>query len=240
MSQPSTGSLGFYIDKAILEVAPRTRLAVVVVDGAVVGFGHANLDEMRQKIANRIRDEMRSFEAVKMTPQIAGIDQLLGRFDPDFRRTPTRAEALIRKLIESGPMPVENDAVDAAVLLSLYYRLPVFIADRREIRDRVGLVVGKPGRFETSHGAEPIRTEGRIFLSDELGYFASPLTVGKRALVTERTTSMLVTALIPENVGDSIVQDFIRRAGNWIEGLCGGRVIQEGMVGQPEQQTNAG
>ncbi|MEZ6195258.1 MAG: hypothetical protein R3F20_05985 [Planctomycetota bacterium] len=53
-------------------------------------------------------------------------------------------------------------------------------------------------------------------------------------MVTERTRELLVTAIFPENVGDSIVRDFIRRAGNWFESLCGGEVCAEGMVGEAE------
>lgn len=228
------GKLSFYIDKTIREAAPRARLGVIVFEGVTVGFGHSSLDEMRVRIANRIRDEFRSYDAIRMNPQIAGLDGLLAKFDPDMRRAPSRVELLVRKIIENGPMPVENDAIDLSVLLTLYYKLPVFIADRTELKDQIGLVVGKPGRFEVSQGQEPIRTEGRLFIADDFGYFASPLAVGKRAIVTERTSEIVLIALFPENVGDSIVQDFVRRGGNWIEGLCGGQIVQEGMVGQAE------
>ena len=93
---------------------------------------------------------------------------------------------------------------------------------------------GATREFEVLQGHTPVDTQGRLFLTDEIGYFASPHTFGKRALVTERTHNVLLAALVPENVGDSIVRDFIRRGGNWLESLCGGQVSHEGMVGEAE------
>ena len=46
--------------------------------------------------------------------------------------------------------------------------------------------------------------------------------------------SLLITAILPENIGDSIVRDFLRRTANWYESLCGAVMTQEGMVGQGE------
>ena len=227
--------MDFYIEQAILERAPRTRLAVVELDGMSVGFGHENLDEMRLRVANRIRDELRSSTALKSVPQIAGTQELLGRFDPDMRRTVTATEVLLRKVIEGGNLPVENDALDAAALLAIYYKLPVMISDVRDLRGPAGLVVGREGRpFDVLQGHDPIRVQGRLFLKDDIGYFASPIAPCKRALVTERTKRALLTCIFPENVGDSILNDFIRRGGNWLTSLCGGEVIVEGLVGEAE------
>jgi DNA/RNA-binding domain of Phe-tRNA-synthetase-like protein len=232
--------MNFYIDKPILEVAPRTRLAVVRLEGIEVGFGHAKLDEMRLRVVTRMRDEISSPGALSNVPQVAGIDQLLGHFEgAELRRQRTLTESVMRRLLEGGPLPVENNAIDLALLLGVYYKLPVFVNDERAITGDVGLVVGKAGRdLETAQGGAPIRSQGRFFLADEVGYFESISARGKRALVTERCTNMLVTALFPENVGDSIVRDFIRRAGNWFESLCGGEVVAEGMVGTAENESS--
>lgn len=227
--------MSFYIEQGILETAPRTRLAVVEVEGVKVGFGHASLDDMRLRVVNKIRDDIQTANALKNTPQIAGLDQLIGHFDANMRRNPTLAELLLRKILDGGTLPVENDAVDAAVLLSLFYKLPVMIRDRATLKGDIGLVVGRSNRpFEVMQGHDAIRTEGRLFLKDDVGYFASPIAQGKRGIVTERTHDILLMALFPENVGDSIVEDFIRRGGNWLESLCGGQVSQEGMVGHAE------
>lgn len=227
----------FFIDKPILDHAPRTRLAVVRFEGAHVGYGHGSLDDMRLRVVNRIREEASSSQLLKGIPQIAGTEELLAKFDTDMRRTTTRCEALLRKLLEGGALPVENDAVDLATLLTLYYKLPVTLSDAREIRGDVGLVVGARTRpFEVVQGHDPIRTEGRLFLRDDVGYFASPIAQGKRALVTERTTALLACAIFPPNVGDSIVRDFLKRCANWYESLCQAEVVQDGMVGQAEAE----
>lgn len=227
----------FFIDKPILEHAARTRLAVIRVENAEVGYGHANLDEMRLRVATRIREEISSSQLLKAVPQIAGMDELLAKFDGDMRRTTTRCEMLLRRIIEGGTLPVENDAVDLCTLLTLYYKLPVMLVNAAEIRGDVGLVVGNGTRtFEVMQGHDAIRTEGRLFLRDDIGHVASPIAQGKRALVTERSSSLLLAAIFPPNVGDSIVRDFLRRAGNWYESLCGGEIVQDGMVGQAEAQ----
>ena len=235
ITEESESKMSFYIEKRILEQAPRTRVAIVELDGVEIGFGHASLDDMRLRVANRVRDELRNSTVLKQVPQIAGTEQLLGMFDSDMRRTVTNAERLLRAILEGGPMPVENDAIDAATLLTLYYKLPVFLHDTRTLRGDIGLVVGRPNRaFEVMQGHDSIRSEGRLFLKDELGYFASPIACGKRGLVSERSTSLLLTALFPENVGDSIVRDFLKRGANWLQSLVGGEVLREGMVGQAE------
>jgi DNA/RNA-binding domain of Phe-tRNA-synthetase-like protein len=227
--------MSFYIEKRILEQAPRTRLAIVEFDDVSIGFGHANLDDMRLRVANRVRDELRNATMLKQVPQIAGTEELLGLFDSDMRRTVTLAERILRTILESGPMPVENDALDATTLLTLYYKLPVFLHDTRTLRGDIGLVVGRANReFEVMQGHDAIRTEGRLFLKDDLGYFASPIAAGKRGLVSERSSSLLLTALFPQNVGDSIVRDFLKRSANWIQSLVGGEVLREGMVGDAE------
>ncbi len=227
--------MSFYIEKKILEHAPRTRLAIVELDDVEIGFGHASLDDMRLRVANRVRDELKNATMLKQVPQIAGTEELLALFDSDMRRTVTRAERLLRTILEGGPMPVENDAIDAMTLLTLYYKLPVFLHDTRTLRGDIGLVVGRPNRpFEVMQGHDSIRTEGRLFLKDELGYFGSPIAAAKRGLVSERSTSLLLTALFPQNVGDSIVRDFLKRGANWLQSLVGGEVIRDGMVGEAE------
>ncbi|MCA9320770.1 MAG: hypothetical protein KDB53_08550 [Planctomycetes bacterium] len=227
--------MSFYIEKRILDVAPRTRLGVVELDGCQVGFGHASMDEMRLKVVNRVRDEVRTTANLKTVPQIAGFDQLRSYFDSEMRRSSSTAELLLRRVLEGRNLPVENDAVDAGVLLGLFYKLPVVLIDPTSLRGDVGLVIGNPSReFEVQQGHDPIHTGGRMFFADDLTYFASPVALGKRAVVTERSRRILTMAVFPENVGDSIVRDFIRRAGNWLESLCGGSVTQEGMVGVAE------
>ena len=227
--------MNFYIDPAIQEKAPRTRLAVITLDNCKVGYGHPDLDDMRTRVAHKVRDDLPTMQDVKMCPQIAGLDQLLGHFDKATRQSTTSIERMLRRMVEVGPMPVFNNAVDAGLLLSLYYKIPVFVTNRETLKGNVGLSVGRPNRqFEVMQGDEAIRTEGRLFLRDEVGYFASPQANGKRGLVGERTSSILVTAMLPENVGDSIVRDFLRRTANWFESLCSASVSQEGMVGQAE------
>ncbi len=227
--------MNFYIDPAIQEKAPRTRLAVVTLDNCTVGYGHPDLDDMRTRVANKVRDDLPTMQEIKMSPQVAGLDQLMGHFDKTSRQSPSTIERMLRRMVEMGPMPVFNDAIDAALLLSLYYKLPVSVTNREVIRGNVGLTIGRPNRrFEVMQGDEAIRTEGRLFLSDDVGYFASPQTNSKRGLVGERASSLLVTAILPENIGDSIVRDFLRRTANWYESLCGAVMTQEGMVGQGE------
>ncbi len=231
----SGSEMSFYIEKRILEQAPRTRLAIVEIEGVEIGFGHASLDDMRLRVANRVRDELKNATLLKQVPQVAGTEQLMGLFDSDMRRTVTTTERLLRTILEGGPMPVENDALDAATLLTLYYKLPVFLHDTRTLRGDIGLVVGRSNReFEVMQGHESIRSEGRLFLKDELGYFASLIAAGKRGLVSERSESLLLSALFPQNVGDSIVRDFLKRGANWIQSLVGGEVVREGMVGEAE------
>ncbi|MEE9394795.1 MAG: phenylalanine--tRNA ligase beta subunit-related protein [Planctomycetota bacterium] len=227
--------MNFFIDRAILEVAPRTRLAVLRVEDCEIGFGHGNLDETRLRVCTRLRKDIKTGHELVNVPQIAGVDQLMSHFDGQMRRPRTVTEDTLRKLLEGGPIPVENDAVDSAVLLSIYYRLPVFAADADKLVGDVGLVLGRESRdFEGHQGQARVRTEDRIFLTDDIGYFDCIVAAGKRAAVTERTQTVLLVAVFPENVGDSIVRDFLRRARNWFENLCGGEVTQEGMVGEPE------
>ena len=227
--------MSFYIEKLILERAPRTRLAIIEFEGLSIGFGHKSLDDMRLRVANRVREELRNSTILKQVPQVAGVEELMGHFDTDMRRTTTYVERLLRRILEGGPMPVENDALDAATLLNLYYKLPVFLKDKRVLRGDIGLVVGRQNRdFEVLQGQDGIRCDGRLFLTDELGYFASPLAEGKRGLVTERSTDLLLCALFPPNVGDSIVRDFLKRGANWMTSLCEGEVVREGMVGEAE------
>lgn len=229
--------MNFYIDKAILERAPRTRLGVFELEGCRVGFGHASLDDMRVRVVNRVRDDVGTAGALSNVPQIAGVDRLITLCSGDPRRSRTQLESILKKVLEGGPMPVENDALDCALLLSMYYKLPIFLADTATLRGNVGLVVGKKGReLEPDRMDGLVRAEGKIVLGDELGYFDSLFTRGKRALVTERTTDMLVVMLFPENVGDSIVHDFLRRGRNWFTTLCKGEVAREGMVGEAERE----
>ncbi|MEZ6195257.1 MAG: hypothetical protein R3F20_05980 [Planctomycetota bacterium] len=145
--------MNFYIDKVILEAAPRTRLGIVRIEGAKVGFGHAKLDEMRLRVVTRMRDEIPNGGTLAHVPQIAGVDQLISHFDGELRRQRSATESIIRKLLEGGPLPVDNDAVDLATLLGIYYKLPVFVNDERAVTGNVGLVVGRSGRdFETAQG----------------------------------------------------------------------------------------
>ena len=234
-SSTQRDAMNFYIDPTIQEKAPRTRLAVVALDNCAIGYGHPDLDDMRTRVANKVRDDLPTLQDVKMCPQIAGLDQLIGHFDKAARQSSSTIERMLRRMVEEGPMPVFNDAVDAGLLLSLYYKIPVFVTNREVLKGNIGLSIGRSNQhFEVMQGEEAIRTDKRLFLRDEMGIFASPQANGKRGLVGERNTSILVTAILPENVGDSIVRDFLRRTANWFESLCGATMTQEGMVGQGE------
>ncbi len=227
--------MSFYISKSILDVASRTRLGVVELAGCEVGYGHTSLDDMRLRVVSRVRREIRGAAALKSVPQIAGFDQLRSFFEGEIRRQSTRAERLLEGILQGEPMPVENDAEDTCTLLMLFYKLPVILVDPTALRGDIGLALGRPGSsLEIVESRESLSTDGKLVFADDLGEFTSPYAQGKRGLVTERSQNLLLIGVFPENVGDSIVKDFIRRSSNWMVSLCGGEVVQEGMVGEAE------
>lgn len=195
------------------ESLPDLRVHLHRFRGARVGVGHRGLDALRARVVTRLRERLGREKDLLAAPGIAPFVALLGGAGLGSRRTVPAFVSQIRRVLRREPMAVENDAVDGAALLSLFYAAPVFLHDAEAVRPPLRLA-GVP------EGPALVDASGPLALLQE----ERP----RRAAVHEGTRSLVFLLLDPgtDPAQDGTLKD--HRIANWITTLTGGEAIEAG------------
>jgi DNA/RNA-binding domain of Phe-tRNA-synthetase-like protein len=187
------------------DVAGLVRPAWLTAEGLTVVEREARLDEPLRQAAAGMRT---ASEAADVT---AGVRTMYKRVGIDPTKTRPSSEALLRRVRKGDELPRINSLVDIMNWCSLESRLPFGLYDLDALRGAVTLRLGQPGeeyagiRKDTVHGA------GRLTLADDAGPFGNPTSDSARAMVTTRTTRVLVVIFAPASIPAATVDRVVSR-----------------------------
>jgi len=168
--------------------------------------------------------------------EIAGLEparRLYRLFGIDPTRTRPSSEALLRRVLQSKPLPKILSAVDLCNLCALWFLLPIGLYDARRIRGEVTLRRGGPGEAYQGLRKDDVHLEGRPVLADDEGPFGNPTADSLRTCVTPSTTTLWMVIFAPSSYPASDMESNARRAAEAMARHLappGGQVIAESRV----------
>ncbi len=214
------------IAPTIRELTPGLRIHAVVLTGGRVGVGHRELDTLRTRVSTVLRQRLSARNDPLATPEAQAFLPLLHGCGESPPRGLTEVQRRIRGLLRKEPFPVENDVVDAVLLLGLFYGIPTAAFDIAEITPPLRLDVLPTGRRETEGSAavlEPVLADERRTLFGLVGgVYAAP--------VTEATRDFLVVLLDPGVSGGLPPDRTAHRVENWLAALTGARAVRSALI----------
>lgn len=200
------------------------RLHLLHFDGAAIGVGSPDLDELREKVLGRLRPVLESFRDLQRLPQIEAFQSLLRAcgLDPR-RRVPVHARRL-REVARREPFPVRDDVRDAVLLCSLEERVPVFVVDASGVASPLSLT---PAVSEEAPG-RPV--DGEPVLADPRGPLLGLVSGVLREEVRAVSRELLAVAWDP-GVEDGVEPGRLaKRLSNWLSRLAGAELRNRASV----------
>lgn len=215
------------IAEEIRSLLPGLRIHGLAFRGARIGIGHRALDVLRTRVSTRLRDRVAAVRDATLLPESEAFAPLLAGLGLDSRQMPPTHAALLRAVARRHPLEVVNDACDVAVLVSLYYLMPVFLVDAAAIAAPLRFLPappGLPGPWGDTPAAVPV-------LADRRGGLCSLVDLRQRAEVTESTRSLLLFLLDPGLGGGLDPRPTARRIANWLGAVAGATLTVSAVSG---------
>jgi DNA/RNA-binding domain of Phe-tRNA-synthetase-like protein len=187
------------------DVAGLVRPAWLTAEGLTVVEREARLDEPLRQAAAGMRT---ASEAADVT---AGVRTMYKRVGIDPTKTRPSSEALLRRVRKGDELPRINSLVDIMNWCSLESRLPFGLYDLDALRGAVTLRLGQPGEEYAGIRKDTVHVAGRLTLADDAGPFGNPTSDSARAMVTTRTTRVLVVIFAPASIPAATVDRVVSR-----------------------------
>jgi hypothetical protein len=220
--------LSVSIDPEHIAKLPALRVHLLRFSGSRPGIGSPELDVLRARVLSRARPVIQSYRDLHRVPEVEAFNPLLSELSVAARRELPVHGQLMRLVARQEPFPVQDDARDTANLVSLYYRLPVWLWDPSRLRASLRFGRGDfDGRLQTPEGGREI--EGVPTFYDQLGPVGSLLHGVGRGGATESSRQLLAVVLDPGLDGGLDHEALVRRAGNWFQSLAGARLEGSGV-----------
>ena len=212
------------IDATLKRLLPGLRVHFAHFRGARIGLAHHGLEDLRQRIFQKTRVSLAGFESVTDIPEVGSIMEALGSLGRDPLAQPPCHARMISAFSERRPFPVVNDAVDAANLTALYYRIPAWLVDCRHLFPPLSLVPAVEHQaLVTVDGTHP--AVGEPFLCDKRGPIVGLQSDQVRGHVTQATSEFIITMIDPGLEGGLDHDRIVRRLTNWMHTLTGAQLV---------------
>ena len=169
-------------------------------DLAVVPGHEERLAALRREVAARAASTY-VLESLSEHPTVAAVRRLFRRAGCDPTRYRPASEALLRRLLKGGRMPVILPLVDLNNCLSAELAVPVCVMDVAALRPPFVWRAGRAGESYASLKG-PFNLEGKPLLADGAGPCDAPITGGERVKVTVSSPRAWLVAYLPADVID--------------------------------------
>lgn len=159
----------FGYDAALLERCPELVAGVVWVDGLAAGPAPPEVAELLAAAVAAVRAAIAAPPEIARLPSIAAWRLVYSRFGVKPNRYPCAAEALVRRVVETGDVPRIGALVDLCNAASLRHGIPVAPFDLRAVVGDTLLVRLAAGnetwRGSSTADAEPVPA-GEVVYAD--------------------------------------------------------------------------
>ncbi len=204
------------------------HIAYGVVEGVVVEKNRVDVKEYARQVVRKIREQY-SIERLKEHPIIRAYRDFYWRIGIDPTKTRPSSEALVRRILRAGSIPLINNVVDAGNFASVETLVPIGIYDLDRIKGNLTLRLSMRDEiFEPIGGSTEILEEGVPVLADEEKILhLYPHRDSKHTMVRSDTRRVLVIACGVPNVPRELVKHAARKTVEYIIRFAQGNMIGE-------------
>ncbi|MAG59089.1 MAG: hypothetical protein CMJ83_22615 [Planctomycetes bacterium] len=213
------------VSDEIRRILPGLRIHGMRFEGARIGVGDPGLDPLRRRILQRIADRAGRIRDLAEIPSIQALTELLAELGQIPHVTPLTVLEQVRSVARRDPFPVENDAKDGALLLSLYYLMPVFLLEAKALRPPL-VFLPNPGHYVLPTLAGPVQARGAPVLADDEKVLRALQYKVRRVPVHEFTKEYLLLIVDPGIDGGLDHRRTVQRAENWMSTLTRARLVR--------------
>jgi len=196
------------------ELAAIVRPGVLWWDGATVIERDPRLDPVLAEAERKVR--------LHPPEESVSVRTMYKRVGLDPTKTRPSNEALLRRVRKEQPLPRVNSLVDVINWCSVELQLPYGLYDRRHIRGRVTLRLGRDGEEYGGIRKDTVHVDGRIALVDDAGPFGNPTSDSARTMVTTATTAAMVVVYAPVDIDCARLRGVLDTTAARIADIAGG------------------
>lgn len=175
---------------------PGVKLGVLEADNLrVEPAGEALAREMHE-VCERIRTSL-TLEQVAALDSIRAVRAMFRAWGIDPSKYRPSAEALTRRVVQGKGLYRLSNAVDIVNLCSVETGWPYGCYDAAKLTPPIVFRHGQRGETYERIGRAMWHLDGHPILADQSGPFGSPMSDSTRTMITEQTTSLLLTIFCP-------------------------------------------
>lgn len=218
----------FRIHESICKVIANCRLAYAVIENAAVRGTPPALTAEFCELQNVVARAY-NMEVLPSTPRIIAVRSMYKKLNFDPSRYRPASEALVRRVLQNKGLYYVNSAVDVNNYCSLKYLLPFGLYDLGQVQGNIVYQLATAGMYTNIAGNE-VSTDGKPFLTDDLGAFGNPTSDSRRTAVTLNTCRLLSVVYSDEEVPDSELQEIVDFTSDMLVRYNGGYISEKGII----------
>ena len=217
------------IDAGILSSCPDCRLGCLLIrDVKIVGSSPA-LSQEFLKLQSEVA-KIYNMEELTKLPPIMAVRAMYKKLDFDPSRYRPASEALVRRVLQHKSLYYVNSAVDASNYCSLKFLVPFGLYDWDKIEGATVYRRAHDGSY-VNMGGNQVSTDGKPFLTDQLGVFGNPTSDSRRTAVSLITRNLLSVVYAGSGTGRGELARILEFTGEILTRYNGGVVQASEIVG---------
>ncbi|MFC1564677.1 B3/4 domain-containing protein [candidate division KSB1 bacterium] len=189
------------VHNSIFEKTPGYKIGCLELGDVEAG---PSTEEFWDKFNSRIdaiRNEFK-LEQIGEDKVITGMRRLYKSWKIDYTRYRPSSERLLRRVLKGNELYIVNTVVDVCNYISLIYKLPIGLYDKRKIVGGVEICFGNEGDSYMGITGLELSAGGKVTVYDDQGPVGSPATDSRRTAIDNNTTDFIGLFHCPENINE--------------------------------------
>jgi DNA/RNA-binding domain of Phe-tRNA-synthetase-like protein len=216
--------LSFEIESTLKDRFPGLQVVVGHVEGVNVGSSSADLQVFKEEVLREVKQKY-SLESLKDVAVFRAYRDFFWRIGIDPTKIRPAAEALIRRILASKPIPMINNVVDSYNLASIKTEVALAAFNRDELKGSLLMRAALKGeRFLGIGMSEPMELNGgEIVISDQEKLVAVyPYRDAEKSKVSGTTRNLLILVCGVPGIDEKLLGDAGKVALDLVTKFCGG------------------
>ena len=201
------------------------HIAYSIVEDVVVEKDRADVIEYARKLAKKLREQY-TIERLKEHPIIRAYRDFYWRIKIDPTKTRPSSEALLRRVLRSGNIPLINNVVDSGNFASLETLIPIGLYDLDKIKGNLVIKLARGNELFEPIGKRPeiVREGVPILVDSEKVIHLYPHRDSAKTAITLDTKRVLVIACGVPGVPATLVKEAALKTSKYIEMFAQGKM----------------
>jgi len=189
---------------------PGVKLGTLEADGLRVAPAGEELAREMDTVCAQMRSRL-TIEQVAGLDSIRGVRAMFRAWGIDPSKYRPSSEALTRRVVQGKGLYRLSNVVDIVNLGSVETGWPYGCYDAGKLTGPIVFRHGQAGETYERIGRAMWHLHGQPVLADEQGPFGSPMSDSTRTMITEQTTSLLLTIFAPLDASNEKLQQALER-----------------------------